>query len=121
MRKILEVEGGFIAKEYDEAGSIVSQSEVFPTREEAEAGKANEVDPIEEGEEVEAPTAPAEEVPAPEAEAPAEVNGEPVPDTVTPQPNPPENAEGVDKVVTEPAGTDTPESTEAAPEGEFQG
>lgn len=36
-RKVLEVEGGFIAKEYDEAGNVVAQSAVVATREEAEA------------------------------------------------------------------------------------
>lgn len=35
-RKVLEVEGGFIAKEYDEAGNVVAQSAVVETREEAE-------------------------------------------------------------------------------------
>lgn len=33
--EVLEVEGGFIAKEYDKDGSIVAQSEVFETEKEA--------------------------------------------------------------------------------------
>lgn len=38
-KTILEVKGGFIAKEYDDKGSIAAQSEVFSTREEAEAAE----------------------------------------------------------------------------------
>jgi hypothetical protein len=51
---VLEVEGGFIKKEYKD-GSIVSQSEVFPTAQEAEAGRANDEEApveVEEAEEV---------------------------------------------------------------------
>lgn len=77
MKKILEVEGGFIAKEYDEKGSIISQSQVFATEAEAEAGVANDPE-AEPAEEVDTP---AEEVPAPspeseEAEAPEETGDE---------------------------------------------
>lgn len=44
MKKIIEVEGGFVAKEYDDNGSVISKSEVFATREEAEAGEVAQVE-----------------------------------------------------------------------------
>lgn len=50
-KKILEVEGGFIAKVYDSRGSVVARSEVVATAEEAEAAEVTEVPkaPVEEG------------------------------------------------------------------------
>lgn len=38
-RKVLEVEGGFIAKAYDAAGSVVAQSAVVATAEEAQVAE----------------------------------------------------------------------------------
>lgn len=38
-RKVLEVEGGFIAKEYNAEGGVVAQSAVVATAEEAEAAE----------------------------------------------------------------------------------
>lgn len=47
MKKVIEVEGGFIAKEYDERGSVISKSEVFATKEEAEAGEVAQEELVE--------------------------------------------------------------------------
>lgn len=41
---IIEVENGFISKEYDDNGNIIGQSEVFATKEEAEAAEVAPLD-----------------------------------------------------------------------------
>lgn len=58
--KIVEVEGGFMKKEYDKDGSVISKSDVFPTAEEAEAGELAETEEV------------VEETPEEEADKPEE-------------------------------------------------